>query len=111
MTIKMATLKILEVTQNFRLFSKSSKLKIHTSCSFGGGDTFHVTPPILQSKYESLIPVLNELGLDVMIGHWDFAYIPKNLLKSGGQLNYPVLACYVYDDDRKSLWLQNLGNI
>lgn len=66
---------------------------------FDGGDTFHGTLPIVASKGEVLIPVLNQLGLSAMVGHWDFAYTPKHLLFLQGKLNYPVLAINVYKDD------------
>ncbi|WP_180982848.1 metallophosphoesterase, partial [Chryseobacterium scophthalmum] len=36
---------------------------------FDGGDTFHGTVPVVQSRGEVLIPILNPLGFDAMVGH------------------------------------------
>lgn len=72
---------------------------------FDGGDTFHGTVPVVQSKGEVLIPILNQLGFDAMVGHWDFAYTPRYLLKLESQLNYPVLGCNVFDEQGKRFLL------
>ncbi len=64
-----------------------------------GGDTFHGTLPAVQSEGEVLVPLLNQLDLSAMVGHWDFAYTPEHLLELGSQLNYPVLGCNVYRTD------------
>src|SRR5699024_8879091 len=60
------------------------------------GDTFHGTYPVVETKGEGLIPVLNELAFDAMTAHWDFAYGPKQLAKLVNQLAYPMLACNCY---------------
>jgi 2',3'-cyclic-nucleotide 2'-phosphodiesterase (5'-nucleotidase family) len=57
------------------------------------GDTFHGTYPVVHSKGEVLLPVLNALGLDGMTGHWDFAYGPQQLERLAAGLRYPFLAC------------------
>ena len=49
---------------------------------FDGGDTFHGTLPVVQSKGEALIPILNTLDFDAMVCHWDFAYGPIQLKKT-----------------------------
>ncbi len=61
------------------------------------GDTFHGTYPVVQSHGESLVPILNELGLHAMTVHWDFAYGPQHLLKLREKLKYPMLAINIYD--------------
>lgn len=66
---------------------------------FDGGDTFHGTLPVVSSKGEALIPILNQLGLSGMVGHWDFAYKPEHLLNLERQLDYPVLGINVYKED------------
>lgn len=66
---------------------------------FDGGDTFHGTLPVVSSKGEALIPILNQLGLSGMVGHWDFAYTPEHLVTLAEQLNYPVLAINVFNGD------------
>lgn len=72
---------------------------------FDGGDTFHGTLPVVQSKGEALIPVLNDMHIDAMVGHWDFAYGPQQLKYLAAQLNYPVLGINVYKEDG-TLFLQ-----
>jgi 2',3'-cyclic-nucleotide 2'-phosphodiesterase (5'-nucleotidase family) len=62
------------------------------------GDTFHGTRPVVQSRGEPLVPIMNELGLGAMTVHWDFAYGPRQLLRLRDGLNYPMLAINVYDE-------------
>lgn len=66
---------------------------------FDGGDTLHGTKPVVDSKGESLIPILNTLKPDALVGHWDFAYGPDQLKKIGLQLNFPILGCNVFNKD------------
>ncbi len=40
---------------------------------FDGGDTFHGTLPVVESKGEILLPILRKMQIDAMVGHWDFA--------------------------------------
>ncbi len=61
------------------------------------GDTFHGTYAVVQSRGESLVPIMNELGLHAMTVHWDFAYGPHQLLKLRRGLKYPMLAINIYD--------------
>lgn len=61
------------------------------------GDTFHGTYPVVQSRGESLVPIMNELGLAAMTVHWDFAYGPQHLLTLRQRLKYPMLAINIYD--------------
>ncbi len=61
------------------------------------GDTFHGTFLPVETKGEAMIPILNSLGLDGMTGHWDFAYTPDRLNTLQQSLNYPMLACNVFD--------------
>lgn len=62
---------------------------------FDGGDTFHGTLPLIQSKGEAIIPILNKMGFSAMVGHWDFAYGPQQLKNIASQLNYPILGINV----------------
>ncbi|TXF74810.1 bifunctional metallophosphatase/5'-nucleotidase [Chryseobacterium sp.] len=78
---------------------KDLRKKNPNTLVFDGGDTFHGTLPLIQSKGEAVIPVLNKMGLSAMVGHWDFAYGPEQLKKLAGQLNYPILGINVYKDD------------
>ena len=66
---------------------------------FDGGDTFHGTLPLIQSKGEAIIPILNALNFSAMVGHWDFGYGPQQLKHLAGKLNYPVLGINVYNED------------
>jgi 5'-nucleotidase len=66
---------------------------------FDGGDTFHGTLPVVESKGEAIVPILNELGFSAMVGHWDFGYGPMQLKNLANQLNYPVLGINVYGED------------
>lgn len=70
---------------------------------FDGGDTFHGTYPVVASKGEILLPILNELNFTAMTGHWDFAYGPEHLIKLVDKLNYPLLAANVYDEKTNEL--------
>src|SRR5579862_2073953 len=61
------------------------------------GDTFHGTYPVVQSRGEALLPILNHLGMSAMTVHWDFAYGPKQLQRLTAGLNYPALAINIYE--------------
>ncbi len=63
------------------------------------GDTFHGTYPVVQNQGESLVPIMNALGLQAMTVHWDFAYGPDQLRKIERSLNYPMLAVNIYEAD------------
>lgn len=66
---------------------------------FDGGDTLHGTKPLVDSKGEVIIPILNTLKLDALVGHWDFGYGPEQLQKINKQLNFPILGCNVFKAD------------
>ena len=69
------------------------------------GDTLHGTRPVVESKGRCLVPILNQLGLSAMTGHWDFAYGPDHLQQLAGELNYPFLAANVYAcEDGRSIF-------
>jgi S-sulfosulfanyl-L-cysteine sulfohydrolase len=65
------------------------------------GDTIHGTYPVVKSRGEVMIPILNKMGFKAMTGHWEFAYGPKQFEKITRKLNYPMLAinCYHKKDD------------
>jgi 2',3'-cyclic-nucleotide 2'-phosphodiesterase (5'-nucleotidase family) len=65
------------------------------------GDTLHGTYPVLKTKGETLIPVLNSLGLDAMTAHWEFAYGPAVFKQRAAELNYPMLAVNVFDQSTR----------
>ncbi len=68
-----------------------------------GGDTFHGTHPVVSSKGEILIDLLNDLKPDAMSAHWDFAYGPKQFNHLLSQLTYPLLAINCYDKETDEL--------
>ncbi|MDJ0391132.1 bifunctional metallophosphatase/5'-nucleotidase [Roseomonas sp. E05] len=70
------------------------------------GDTFHGTYPVVLSKGQALVPILNALGLDGMTAHWDFAYGPQRLKALAGQLSYPLLAINCFDEATGELAFQ-----
>lgn len=66
---------------------------------FDGGDTFHGTLPVVESKGQAIVPLLNKMGFSAMVGHWDFAYGPQQLKHLTSQLNYPMLGINIYNED------------
>ena len=66
---------------------------------FDGGDTLHGTKPLVDSQGEAIVPILNALKLDGLVGHWDFAYGPKHLKDISKKLNFPILGCNVFKED------------
>lgn len=67
------------------------------------GDTLNGTRPAVETNGEAVIPVINELGIDAMALHWEFAYGPETLVKQAAKLNFPVLAINVYREDSNEL--------
>lgn len=68
-----------------------------------GGDTFHGTYPVVQTEGEILVSLLNDLGLDAMTAHWDFAYGPERFYNILEDLNYPMLAINCFDKQSDEL--------
>jgi S-sulfosulfanyl-L-cysteine sulfohydrolase len=67
------------------------------------GDTFHGTYPVVQSRGQAIIPILQRLGFQAMTAHWEFAYGPARLKELASQLPYPLLAINVYDKETGQL--------
>jgi 2',3'-cyclic-nucleotide 2'-phosphodiesterase (5'-nucleotidase family) len=65
------------------------------------GDTLHGTFPAIDTQGKAMVPILNELGLDAMAAHWEFAYGPTAFKKQVAELNYPMLAINVFDKETK----------
>ncbi len=61
------------------------------------GDTFHGTYPVMQSRGEALVPIMNALKFDAMTAHWEFAWGPAEFKTLAARLDYPVLAINCYD--------------
>ncbi len=64
-----------------------------------GGDTFHGTFPVIQTKGQALVPILNTLAPAAMTAHWEFAYTPMGFKALTRELGYPMLAINVYEKD------------
>ncbi|OLY94505.1 5'-nucleotidase [Cnuella takakiae] len=84
-------------------FIKSIRNENPNTLVFDGGDTFHGTYPVVQTKGEIIVPILNEIGIAAMVGHWDFAYGSEQLEHLAAGLNYPVLGINVYKKDGQLL--------
>ncbi|MBD3226782.1 MAG: bifunctional metallophosphatase/5'-nucleotidase [Candidatus Lokiarchaeota archaeon] len=67
------------------------------------GDTIHGTYPVVKSKGEVMIPILNRMDFDAWTAHWDFAYGPDYLVKFARKLKYPLLAVNCYYKDSQDL--------
>jgi sulfur-oxidizing protein SoxB len=67
------------------------------------GDTLHGTYPVVKSKGEAMVPLLNEMGLTAMTAHWEFAYGPAQFKKITKKLNYPMLAINCYHEETDKL--------
>ncbi len=68
-----------------------------------GGDTFHGTYPVVETKGEILTEFLNSLKIDAMTAHWEFAYGPKIFQSLLSKINYPMLAINCYDKNTDEL--------
>lgn len=67
------------------------------------GDTIHGTYPVVNSKGEALVPILNKIGFDAWTAHWEFGYGPGQLKKVAQMLDYPLLAINCYDEETGEL--------
>ena len=67
------------------------------------GDTIHGTFPAVNSKGEALVPILNELAIDAMTAHWEFAYGPDHFKNIVNKLDFPMLAINCYDKNSGKL--------
>ena len=67
------------------------------------GDTIHGTFPVVHSKGEALLPMLNALAFNAMTAHWEFAYGPDHFKSIVDRLDYPMLAINCYDKDTDKL--------
>lgn len=68
-----------------------------------GGDTFHGTYPVVDSKGEILVELLNDLEVDAMTAHWEFAYGPEQFNSLVSKLDFPMLAINCYKKEENKL--------
>src|SRR5699024_8882668 len=85
------------------IFNNARKKNPKGVLALDNGDTFHGTYPVVASKGELLIPIMNALQFDGMTAHWEFAYGPEHFKKLETKLNYPMLACNCYQEETDEL--------
>lgn len=72
-----------------------------------GGDLFHGTLPLVSTKGEALLPVLNSMQLDGWVpGNWDFAYGKEQLQSLANKMPFPTLACNVRSENTEDTFLK-----
>ena len=85
-----------------RQYVKDLKKEKDNVLFFDGGDLFHGTMPLVATKGEAIVPILQRMGLDGFVpGNWDYAYGKKQLRQLTDQLGFPALACNVFDGDTR----------
>jgi 2',3'-cyclic-nucleotide 2'-phosphodiesterase (5'-nucleotidase family) len=67
------------------------------------GDTIHGTFPAVKSKGHAVVKILNELNLDAMTAHWEFAHGPDNFRDIVAKLKFPILAINCYEINSQKL--------
>ncbi|HSI67855.1 MAG TPA: bifunctional metallophosphatase/5'-nucleotidase [Planococcus sp. (in: firmicutes)] len=101
---------ILKKTGGFSRISryvKNLKNEKENVLFFDGGDLFHGTLPLVASKGEAILPILERMNLDGFVpGNWDYAYGKKQLRHLTENLPFPTLSCNVIDDDTQEGFLK-----
>jgi sulfur-oxidizing protein SoxB len=57
-----------------------------------GGDTWQGSWSALQTRGKDMVGAMNELGVDICIGHWEFTYKAEEVLENVKMLNAEFLA-------------------
>jgi sulfur-oxidizing protein SoxB len=78
------------------IFKQARKENPDVVIALDNGDTIHGTFASVNSKGETLVPILNELAFDGMTAHWEFAYGPDNFKRIVNKLDFPMLAINCY---------------
>lgn len=100
-----------------RQYVKNLKKEKENVLFFDGGDLFHGTLPLVSSRGEAILPILQKMELDGFVpGNWDYAYGKKRLHELTESLDFLGLACNVVDEDTgkdlfKPYVLKNLNGI
>ncbi|MCZ8537705.1 bifunctional metallophosphatase/5'-nucleotidase [Paenisporosarcina quisquiliarum] len=83
-----------------RQYVKKLKNEKENVLFFDGGDLFHGTLPLVASKGDAIVPILQKMELDGFVpGNWDYAYGKKRLCELTEKLGFSGLACNVYDGE------------
>ena len=61
-----------------------------------GGDTWQGSWTALQTRGMDMVGAMNELGVDIAVGHWEFTYKAEEVLKNVKALNAEFLAQNVH---------------
>lgn len=63
------------------------------------GDTWQGSYTSLQTQGEDMVDVMNAMGVDVMVPHWEFTFGAKRVQELISKLKFPFLAGNVVDTD------------
>jgi sulfur-oxidizing protein SoxB len=63
------------------------------------GDTWQGTAVALKTKGEAIVDAQNYLGVDVMVGHWEFTYGKERVMELIGKLKGEFISQNVLDND------------
>ena len=63
------------------------------------GDTWQGTGVALKTKGEAIVKAQNYLGIDVMVGHWEFTYGKERVKELIGMLNAKFISQNIVGDD------------
>ncbi len=61
-----------------------------------GGDTWQGSWTALKTRGQDMVGACNKLGVDIMVGHWEFTYTQKEVLKNIKKFKGEFLAQNVY---------------
>lgn len=88
-------------------YVKNLKKEQENVLFFDGGDLFHGTLPLVASKGEVMLPLLEKMDIDGFVpGNWDYAYGKKQLRHLADRLPFPALSCNVKDEDTQEGFLK-----
>ncbi|MEA3288950.1 MAG: thiosulfohydrolase SoxB [Campylobacterota bacterium] len=63
------------------------------------GDTWQGTAVALETGGEAIVEAQNDLGIDVMVGHWEFTYGKERVMELVDKLHADFIAQNVIDND------------
>jgi len=88
------------------LFNKTKKENPDGTIILDNGDTIHGTYLAIKTRGKGIVPILNELNLDAMTAHWEFAYGPREVKDIEKSLHFPILGINCYYEDTKELFFE-----